>query len=96
MSIDVRKCRGFEISVEIRIEVKDKRVAEALVAAIRPDDRTAPPGLEIEENVVDGDLLVKVRACGRSLGTVRNTVDEVLEYTYAALKAVEEVAQTLK
>ena len=85
------RCNGVAVEVELRVELGDEEKARSLLEAVRPDDETAPPGLLIEEAVDAGDPVVRVSACAdpRRIGSVRNTVDEVLEFTYAALRAIE-------
>ena len=94
MSTGAQRCSGLEVEVEVRVELGDRERAEAIARALRPDDATAPEGLEVAEAVEGGDLVVRVRACGRGLMTVRNTVDEVLEFLYAALRAIEAASRS--
>ena len=79
----------------IRIHGLGQRAAEAAAKALRPDDATAPPWLRIEEAVEDGNLVIRVEVTGEELrlGTLRNTVDEVLSVLYALLKTLEEAAK---
>jgi tRNA threonylcarbamoyladenosine modification (KEOPS) complex Pcc1 subunit len=92
MSSGVSKCR-FEVRVELTIELNDEDKARSLLYAIRPDDRTAPPPLSISEAVSEGNLVVKVSACidGKAIGSLKNTVNEILDYVYAALRSIEVV-----
>ncbi len=85
-----------KIRVVLRVYgVGDK--AQALIKALKPDDKTAPTWLNIREEVEGGDLLVHVEVEGLRLGSLRSTVDEVLEFLYAALRSIEEVSKpTLK
>jgi hypothetical protein len=87
------------IRVALRVRGVDRHAAEAAVRALSPDDRTAPSWLQVRESVDDSGLAIEVLAdhvpCTR-LGSVRNTVDEILEFLYALLKTLEETAKTLK
>ncbi len=90
------RCR---VRVQVKVYGVEPRVAEAAVSALKPDDRTAPPWLRIEERIRGDTLEIEVsvedEAC-RRLGTLRNTVDEILEFLYGLLKTLEETAKTLK
>ena len=79
----------------IRVHGLGPRAAEAAAKALRPDDATAPPWLRVEERVEGGDLVIRVEVTGGEarLGTLRNTVDEVLSVLYALLKSIEEAAK---
>jgi len=88
-----------ELHAEIRIHGLGKAVAEAAARSLRPDDREAPPWLRVEERVEDGDLVVTVDivdADAVRLGSLRNTVDEILSVLYALLRSLEEAAKPLK
>ena len=89
-SSSAASCRGL-VRVELEVEVGDERLARALLEAVRPDDETAPPHLRIREEVAGGSLRFTVEGCAdpKRIGSVRNTVNEILEYTYAALKAID-------
>ncbi len=71
------------------------RAAEAAAAALRPDDKGAPPWMRISEHVEDGNLVIVVEVDGLRLGSLRNTVDEILSTLYSLLKAIEETAKAL-
>jgi len=85
------------IKVELLIETSSPEEAQAVLSAIRPDDRTAPPWLIIREEQ-DGQYIRIIVEAGdtQRLGSVRNTVDEILEFLYSLLKSIEETAKTLK
>ncbi len=85
------------IRAVIRIHGLGRDRAEALLAALRPDDRDAPSWLSITERVEDGDLVVVVEVKGgpARLGSLRNTVDEILVAAYALLRSIEEATKTL-
>ncbi len=85
------------IRVELLIETSSPVEAQALLSAIKPDDRTAPPWLAIREEQDGQYIRVVVEADdAQRLGSVRNTVDEILEFLYSLLKSIEETAKTLK
>ncbi len=90
---------GAEIHAEIRIHGLGPALAEAAARSIRPDDREAPPWLRIEEKTEGDDLVVTVDivdADAARLGSLRNTVDEILSVLYALLRSLEEAAKPLK
>ncbi len=85
------------IRVELLIETSSPQEAQALLSAIRPDDETAPSWLTIREEQDGQYIRIVVEAKDtRRLGSVRNTVDEILEFLYSLLKSIEETAKTLK
>lgn len=91
--------RRVAISVSLRVHGVGKDTARALAAAVRPDNRTAPSWMSITERVDGDDLVIEVVAeveGARRIGSIRNTVDEILEYLYSLLKSIEETTKTLK
>ncbi len=90
MSNGVSSCET-RVRTVLRIRLGNEKLAQSLLEAIRVDDRTAPPSLGISEAVDNGDLVITVEACAepKRIGSVRNTVEEIVEFAYAALKAIE-------
>jgi hypothetical protein len=94
-----RIASNMKILVDIIIEKLGKREAKALLKAIRPDNLTAPPWLKIKEEIVAEGLRIVAEASIEQpyrVGSVKNTVDEILEFIYSLLKTLEEAAKTLK
>ena len=83
------------IKVVVRVKGLGEK-AQAVVEALKPDDKTAPTWLRVVERVEDGDLVLEVEAPLEKLGSVRNTVNEILEFLYAALKTIEVVGESGK
>lgn len=91
--------RSPRIWIRLRIQGLEEKLARAVLEALKPDDLTAPAWLRIEERVEDGDLVVYIETAENTstrVGSLRNTVDEILSYTYALLKTIEETAKALK
>ena len=89
----------LSIRVSLRIHSVGCSLAEAIAAAIRPDNKTAPPWMNIVERVEGDDLVIEVTARvgkAKRIGSIRNTVDEILEYLYSLLRSIEETTKTLK
>jgi len=87
--------KGF-LAARIKVVVRVKGLSEkarAVVEALRPDDKTAPSWLRVVERIEDGDLILEVEAPLERLGSVRNTVNEILEFLYASLKTIEAVGR---
>ena len=84
-----------QVRVQVTVHSVGRRAAEALAKALRPDDATSPPWMVIREEPVGDDLRVSIEACiNRSkVKSIRNTVDEIIEFLYAALKTIEEQLQ---
>ncbi len=88
-----------EIVARLRIHGLGERAALAALESIRPDNREVPGWLRIEERVEDGDLVIEVvvdEVSRTRLGSLRNTVDELLSVLYALLRSIEEAAKALK
>jgi len=91
--------RRVTISVSLRVQRVGEDTARALAAALRPDNKTAPSWMNITEHVDGDDIVIEVAAeveSARRIGSIRNTVDEILEYLYSLLKSIEETTKTLK
>ncbi len=84
---------SIRVRVELRIHGVGSLLGEALAKAIAPDDATAPQWMNITESVEGEDLIVIVEATipAERMGSIRNTVDEILEFLYATLKSLEEL-----
>lgn len=85
--------RQVKVRVTLRIHGLGEAKARALLESLRPDDKTAPPWLEIVERIENGDLVVEVFAREARLRSLKNTVDEIISFLYATLKTLEEVAK---
>ncbi|NOZ89279.1 MAG: hypothetical protein GXO15_05075 [Crenarchaeota archaeon] len=88
---------GARLRAVIRVHGLGRERARAVAEALRPDDLEAPEWLKIREEVDDGDLVITVEVAGGAarLGSLRNTIDELLSVTYALLRSLEEAAKTL-
>ncbi len=82
-------CRGV---IEIESDA-----AEALLASLDPDNKTAPPGINVRCEASGNQLscIVEVEDCTgpRGIGTFRNTVDDILRSVKAALEALKAALQ---
>ena len=85
---------GLLVRIKVVVRVKGlNEKAQAVVEALRPDDKTAPSWLRVVEHIEGGDLVLEVEAPLERLGSVRNTVNEILEFLYASLKTIEAVGR---
>lgn len=80
------------IKVAVRVKGLNEK-ALAIVEALKPDDKTAPSWLHVVERIEGGDLVLEVEAPLERLGSVRNTVNEILEFLYASLKTIEAIGR---
>ncbi len=71
--------KNLEITLVIEISFASKRVLNAIMDSLRPDNIKAPFGLSVdmEDN---GKLLVIKISCHSGIPTLINTVDEILEH----------------
>ncbi len=87
------------IWINLRIQGLEKKLAQAVLEALKPDNLAAPAWLRIEERIEGRDLVVHIETTENTptrIGGLRNTIDEILSYTYALLKTIEETAKALK
>ena len=73
--------------VRIVLNVSPKR-AEAVRAALAPDNVDFPDGLDLHMENVDNGLALTFESSGE-MGHLVGTVDEVLEHAQIALKVTE-------
>lgn len=83
---------GPEASATIRIEYTDTGTAHHVLEAISPDNYDAPRGVEIETQVEGTSLRLTV-SCARGLGSLIETVDDILSCVQAAERALTEVLE---
>lgn len=81
-----------EVSATVRIEYPDAETARHVLEAISPDNYDAPRGVEIEAEVEDTSLRLSV-SCARGVGSLIETVDDILSCVQAAEKALTEVLE---
>lgn len=91
--------KNMHIWIKLRIENLGEELAQTVLSAIKPDNLTAPAWLKIKENVEEGSLVLYIetsKSTPTRVGSLRNTVDEILSYTYALLKTIEVSTKVLK
>jgi tRNA threonylcarbamoyladenosine modification (KEOPS) complex Pcc1 subunit len=78
--------KNLEITILIEISFASRKLLNAIMDSLRPDNVRAPHGLSVdmEDN---GELLVIKISCHSGIATLINTVDEILEHISIA-KAV--------
>ncbi len=80
-------------SVTLEIEMPcAPRECEALLAALRPDDATAPPWMRIREERRHGSVVIVIEAPVSRVMSARQTADEVIEYSYSLLRSLEAIS----
>lgn len=83
---------GSEASATIRIEYTDAGTAHHILEAISPDNYDAPRGVEIDAEVEGTSLRLSV-SCVRGVGSLIETVDDILSCVQAAERALTEVLE---
>lgn len=83
------------ISIKLIVCTPPKE-SKALLQAIRPDDKSSPPWLKIREEATKEGLVIEVEAPLERIRSARNTIDEIIEFLYAALKSLEQVSLDAK
>lgn len=76
-------------SVSIVVPLPNERVCHAILSALEPDNRTAPPGITIDARCNDSALIASVIGIGVNILTWRNTIDDLLAHVALALKLIE-------
>ncbi|MGD2142037.1 MAG: KEOPS complex subunit Pcc1 [Candidatus Bathyarchaeota archaeon] len=79
-----------ETTVDISIHYYDIDTALCIMKAITPDNIETPKGITIKSRV-EGKMLVLKVECGRGLGSLIATVDDLLSCIQAAERAIEEI-----
>ncbi len=81
--------RAVECRVEVVLEGLDRDIA----AAVEPDNRSSPPGVEVEcRGGEDLYCIIEVDCSSpREVLRLRNTVDDLLQAVIAAARALESV-----
>ncbi|MBS7619414.1 hypothetical protein KEJ21_02055 [Candidatus Bathyarchaeota archaeon] len=74
--------------MEIKINYPDKASAESILKAISPDNRSAPPGIEIKSEVSKNAVKLSI-SCVKGLGSLISTIDDLLSCIQIAEKALK-------
>ena len=78
----------METTVKIAIEHLTKKKADAIRAALEPDNVDFPKGLSFEMENLDNALVFNFHSTG-NMKTLTATIDEVLSHVSMALKVME-------
>lgn len=81
-----------EASAELSIRYGDAETARFILEAISPDNLQAPPGVSIKARVEGLSLRVSV-SCGKGVGSLVSTLDDLLSCVQAAERAISEVGK---
>ena len=80
----------YEIAIEIPLTSED--LCLSILNAVKPDNISAPSGIEIEM-VCHGPILrVAVRGVGVGVLTIRNTVDDIFMHLLSAYRVLRLLA----
>lgn len=72
---------------KLKFVFQNKRTARAVEQALKPDNVNFPAGLSLNQYVKGRELIIEFRSDGK-VGTLVNTVDEVLASISAAVGAL--------
>ncbi|NDB46233.1 MAG: hypothetical protein EB163_02915 [Nitrososphaeria archaeon] len=78
----------METTVKIAIEHLTKKKADAIMAALEPDNVDFPKGLSFEIENLDNALVFNFHSTG-NMKTLTATIDEVLAHVSMAIKVME-------
>lgn len=78
----------METTVKIVIEYLTKKKADAIMAALEPDNVDFPKGLSFEIENLDNALVFNFHSTG-NMKTLTATIDEVLAHVSMAIKVME-------
>ena len=80
----------ISLECEIILSYHDNRLLRAIDNALRPDNITPETkDITIKQEIKDGILLLKIVA--RSVGTLKNTIDDILKTAIVAEKSLRRV-----
>ena len=77
----------MKVTVWIEVGSDDEKIVESLYKSLKPDNRGFPPGIRFTEQLKSNKLVYSVEADEKSLKSLRNTIDDLLE----SLETVERV-----
>jgi tRNA threonylcarbamoyladenosine modification (KEOPS) complex Pcc1 subunit len=78
----------METTIKITIDSITKKKADAIKAALEPDNVDFPSGLSFEIENLDNALVFNFHSTG-NMKTLTATIDEVLAHVSMALKVME-------
>ena len=78
----------METTIKIAIERLTKKKADAIMAALEPDNIDFPKGLSFEIENLDNALVFNFHSTG-NMKKLTATIDEVLAHVQMALKVME-------
>ncbi len=78
----------METTIKIAINQITKKKADAIQAALEPDNVSFPEGLSFEIENLDNALVFNFHSTG-NMKTLTATIDEVLAHVQVALKVME-------
>ena len=84
----------MKAKVELTLEFRSSGEASAVSSALKPDNLVVKENMRISQYVRDNVVIINIEVYGSEdiVGTVRNTVDEIL----AHIKSVEKVFEKLR
>ena len=88
MSLWARAWRAGILEAEIIISYDDAKTAEAVAAAVSPDNSQAPPGLFVKTERQGDKVLTSIR-CEGELTTFIATIDDLLSSISVAEKTLK-------
>jgi len=84
------------LRIRAEIDLGNPRVCESVWRSVEPDNATAPSGVEIRGECVDGVLRIEVLCRDVEVLTCRNTVDDLLSHVSVARTTIETLERDLR
>jgi hypothetical protein len=76
------------LKIEIKINYNNEKIANSIAKALTPDDKCAPPYLEVRTWNMNGELNSKIE-CKDRFDTFISTIDDLLASIQAAEKNIQ-------
>jgi len=83
--------------LELKLKFQDPKMANAVLIALKPDNRIPYNDVRISSSVINGEVEYKVEFHGKtdSFLRLRNTADDVLEHCMLVVKTLSNVTKRI-
>jgi hypothetical protein len=79
----------------LRIYLNDPKLLKSILDALTPDNKILPKGMSISSTLDDGCLTLTV-VCEDGIGSLLNTLDELIESVNMCILSIKGLQQTYK
>lgn len=79
----------------LKVYLDDEKVLKSIFEALNPDNRILPEGMIIS-SFIDGNCLIIVINCKERIGSLLNTIDELIASINVGIESIRVSQQTYK